>query len=164
MYPSSDICQHFQNSSLMKRWSRFLLYFTYSIYRQKEFIIMPFCFNRIGTLVAMVTYSCHWLIMGKWKLSFIAVSMQVSQKCSLSSPLGYTWILSKRLNLICCHGNQNVKFAKNIKILKAVRGRKLKLSRNVAATKIVSLITSAHVLSSLWQLKVSKGLKWEKWK
>ena len=34
--------------------------------------------NHIQTLVAMVTYSCHWLIMGKkWRMAFNATSLQV---------------------------------------------------------------------------------------
>ena len=63
-HPSSVVCQHFQTTSPLKPWSRHLPNFTYSIYRPGEQIIV-FCSNRIRTLVAMATYSCHWLIMGK---------------------------------------------------------------------------------------------------
>ena len=75
-YPSSSIRhlvrrQHFQTTSPLKPWSIFLPYFTYSIYKQGEQKKLFFCPNRIRTLVAMATYTCHWLIMGKnenWNL------------------------------------------------------------------------------------------------
>ena len=65
-HPSSvrPSVQHFQTTSPLKPWSRFLPNFTYNIYRPGERIIV-FCSNRIRTLVARATYSCHWLIMGK---------------------------------------------------------------------------------------------------
>ena len=99
-------------------WSWFLPYFTYSSYRQGgKQIFVIFVFNPIRTLVVMVTYSCHWLIMGKVEIVIYFclttdIFTKVLQKCFLSSPLHYKWILSKHQNLICCHGNQNVKFAK----------------------------------------------------
>ena len=52
----------------LKPWSRFLRNFTYSIYRQAEQIMAFFSFSRTKCLVAMATYSCHWLIMGKMKI------------------------------------------------------------------------------------------------
>ena len=68
---SSSVRQHFQRTS-QKPWSRFLPYFTYGIYRQAERkILFFFCPIRLRTLVAMATYSCHWLIMVKnenWRL------------------------------------------------------------------------------------------------
>ena len=58
--------QHFQTTSPLKPWNRFLPYFTYSIYRQGQRIIWVFfCPNRIRTLIAMATFCCHWFIMGK---------------------------------------------------------------------------------------------------
>ena len=60
-----SICQHFQTTSPLKPRSRFFSYFTYSIYRLGERIIVFFCSGRIRTLVAMATYSSHTLIMGK---------------------------------------------------------------------------------------------------
>ena len=80
-----------------------------------------FCSNRIRTLVAMATYSFHWhnVKREKWKLTIFAVSMQrfrlfFLQKCFLSSPLGFIWILSKSLDLLGCHGNINGKFSKKL--------------------------------------------------
>ena len=60
---SSATCQ--QTTSSLKPRSRFLPYFTDSIYRQGKRITMSFYVNRIRTLIAMAAYSCHWLIM--WK-------------------------------------------------------------------------------------------------
>ena len=87
---------------------------------------------------------------------------KVLQKCSLSSPL--LKILSKTLNLIGCHGNRKAKFAKKYsKIIssEAIRGMKLKLCRNdhnVSLYKIYFFIAVAHLLLSLWQLKISIDL------
>ena len=51
-HPSASVLQHFQTTSLTP-WSRFLTFFTYSVYRQGEWIIFFFfCPNRIRTLVA----------------------------------------------------------------------------------------------------------------
>ena len=60
-----SICQHFQTTSPLKSRSRFFSYFTYSIYRLGEQIIVFFCSGQIRTLVAMATYSSHTLLMGK---------------------------------------------------------------------------------------------------
>ena len=57
--------QHFQMTSPLKPRSRFFSYFTYSIYRSGERIIVFFCSGRIRTIVAMATYSSHRLIMEK---------------------------------------------------------------------------------------------------
>ena len=62
---SSIVCQHFQTTSPLKPRSRFFSYFTYSIYRSRERIIVCFCSGRIRTVVATATYSSHRLIMGK---------------------------------------------------------------------------------------------------
>ena len=85
----------------------------------------------------MATYSFHWLTVGKWQvllphcryLEFFFV-----QKCFLSSPLWFIWILSKLLNLIGCHDNIKGKFLKNYSKIfssEAIRGMKLKLSTHV---------------------------------
>ena len=87
---------------------------------------------------------------------------KVLQKCSFSSPLPNLSILSKPLNLIGCHGNQNDEFVKKIsKIIfsEAIRGVKLKLCTNsrYKKKKIVNIVV-AHVLLLLRQLKVSIDL------
>ena len=61
--------------------------------------------------------SFHWLIMGKVKVGlYFCLTLDILtknlQKCSLSSPLRNPSFLSKRLNLIGCHGNWKAKFAK----------------------------------------------------
>ena len=98
-----------------------------------------FCSNRIRTLVAMATYSFHWLIMEKVEIGIycyltVDILTKALQKCSLSSPLWSIWILSKLLNLIGCHGNRKDKFAKKCSKIfssEAIRGMNLKLCRNV---------------------------------
>ena len=70
-------------------------------------------------------------------MAIFAVSLQILrffQKCFLSSPLRFIWILSKSLNLIDCHGNIKGKFSKNyLKIFssKMIWGLKLKLCIDV---------------------------------
>ena len=100
---------------------------------------MVFCSSQIRTLVAMATDCCLWLIMGKVEISIYCcltadILTKVLQKYSLSSHLPNIWFLSKPLNLIGYHGNQNFKFAKKYsKIIssEAIRGMKLKLHRKV---------------------------------
>ena len=85
----------------------------------------------------------------------------VLQKCFWSSPLSTIRILSKSLILIGCHGNRKAKFSKKyskIFFSKAIRGMKLKLCINVHDISLYIkciFIVVAHVLSLLWQLKVS---------
>ena len=124
---SSIVCQHFQMTSL-KPWSRFLPIFTYSIYKQGEWIIAFLSQSDKNS-------GCygHWLIIEKMKTDVIAdILTNVLQKCSLSSSLPNIAFLFKPLNLIGCHGNWKVKFVKkNTKKIissKAIRGIKLKLS------------------------------------
>ena len=56
----------------------------------------------------MVTYSSHRLIMGKEEIDiFFCLNGNILiflQKCLLSSPLRFTQLLSKSLNLIGCRG------------------------------------------------------------
>ena len=119
----------------------------------------------------MATYSCHWLIMGKVEIGIYCyltadILIKVLQKCSLSSPLPTVWILSKLLNLIGCHGNQKVKFAKKYSKIfsEEARGMNLKLCRNVHNISLykncVFFIAVAHVFLSLWTYmgKVKVGL------
>ena len=134
-HPSS-IRQRFQMTSPLKPWSQLLPNLIYSIYRPGEWINMFFCSNWIRTLVAMVSYSCHWLIMGKVEIGIYCylTADTLTKKCSLSSPLPTIWILSKRLNLFGCYGNQKAKFAKKYSKTissESLRGLKLKLCRNV---------------------------------
>ena len=86
--------EHFQTTSPLKPLGRFFPYFTYSIYRSGEGIIVFFCSGRIRTLVAMATYSSHRLIMGKEEMDNFFLSQWrylefFSQKCLLSSPLRF---------------------------------------------------------------------------
>ena len=79
------------------------------------------------------------------------------QRCSLSSPLPNTLILSKPLNLIGCHDNRNDKFAKEYSkiISEAIRGMKLKLCRNAHKISLYNFfffLVVAHVVSLLWKL------------
>ena len=80
------------------------------------------------------------------------------QKCSWISPLPTTWILSKSLILIGCHGNRKAKCSKRYTQLffsEAIRGMKVKLCINVHDISLYInyiFIVVAHVLSLLWQL------------
>ena len=67
----------------------------------------------------MATYSCHRLIMGEWKLTSSAVSLQIFEQkkshiCLLSSPPRFIRLSSKSLNLICRWGDMNDNFLKCI--------------------------------------------------
>ena len=87
----------------------------------------------------MATSSFHRLIMGKVKVGlyfYLTADILAKglQKCSLSSPLPNTLILSKPLNLIGCHGNRKANLRKEYsKIIssEAIREMKLKLCRIV---------------------------------
>ena len=76
---------------------------------------MCFYSSRIRTLVAMVTYNCHRLIMGKVELgNFYCLVGDDSddrflflQKCVLNSSPHCIRLLSELLNLIGCLGNIN---------------------------------------------------------
>ena len=68
--------------------------------------------SRIRTLVAMVTYSFHRLIMGKVELgNFYCLigddRILFLQKCLLNSSPHFIRLLSELLNLIGCQGNIN---------------------------------------------------------
>ena len=107
----SVVCQNFQTTSPLKPRSRFFSYFTYSIYRSGERIIVFFCSGRIRTLVAMTTYSSHRLIMGKEEIdNFFCLIGDIwnifLKKCLLSSALCFIRLLSKSLNLIGCQGGK----------------------------------------------------------
>ena len=114
--------------------------FAYSIYRLGGTYKCVFCSNRIRTLVAMADYSFHWLIMGKMEIRNFLLSHHrylccfFLQKCFMSSPLQFIWILSKSLNLIGHHATKMVNFRKNIQkssLQKSVRGMKLKICNHV---------------------------------
>ena len=79
--------------------------------------IYCFCPDRIRPLVAMVAYSCHWLLMGKdqnWRLVlyhcryFDKTFTEMFREWSSTK---HTFLLQP-LNLIGNHGNQKAKFAK----------------------------------------------------
>ena len=109
-----------------------------------------FCSNWIITLVAMATYSFHWLIMRKMKIGIYCylrsdILTKVLEKCSLSSPLLYISFLPIPLNLTGCHGNRKTKFVEK-KIQNLLRSHKV-ISWNfaemfiiLASTKIVFLL------------------------
>ena len=66
-------------------------------------------------MVAMATYSSHRLIMGKEEIDIFFLSkwgyLIFLQKCLLSSPLHFTRLLSKSLNLIGCRGGKKGNFS-----------------------------------------------------
>ena len=71
--------------------------------------------GRIRTLVAMATSIFHRLIMGKVKIdNFFCLIGDIwylfLQKCLLSSPLRFIWLLSKSLKLIGFQGDKKGKF------------------------------------------------------
>ena len=74
------------------------------------------------------------------------------------------------MNLIGCHGNIKGKFSKKYSKTfssEAVRGMKLKFCIHVHDINLYIncvFIVVFHVLSLLWQLKISIDLQWEKWK
>ena len=110
-----------------------------------------FCSNRIRTLVAMATCTCHWIIREKVETGIYCcltadIFIKVLQKWCLRSPLPIIRILYKPLNLIGWHGNRKAKFAKKCSKIfsEAVRGMKLKLCRNfhnISLYKIVFLLS-----------------------
>ena len=115
--PSSVAFHYFQTTSPLKPRSRFFSYFTYSIYRSGERIIV-FCSVRIRTLVAIATYSSQRLIMGKEEIDnffcLIGDNWIKVQKCLLRSPLHFIIVLSKSANLIGCRAAKRVNFRKNV--------------------------------------------------
>ena len=95
--------QHFKTTPPLKSWSQFVPNFTYSIYSNQScsgnvqlcffvfiFIFLFFfffCFNWMRTLVAMVTYSCHWPTIVKVEIVIYncltaATLSKVLQNCS----------------------------------------------------------------------------------
>ena len=68
----------------------------------------------------MATYIFHTLIIGKVKIdNFFCLNGDIwnlfLQKCLLSSPVRFIWLLSKSLNFIGCQGDKRVNFRKNVK-------------------------------------------------
>ena len=66
-------------------------------------------------MVARATYIFHRLIMGKAKIDiFFCLNGDTwnlfLQKCLLSSPFSFVWLLSKSLNLIVYQGDKKGKF------------------------------------------------------
>ena len=175
-----SVRQQFQTTSPLKPCSRFLQNFTYSIYRPEEWIISC-CFFCLFVFVvfflfqsdknfgvAMAIYNCHYLKWEKIELAFIAISLQIFWRIFYRNvpweflyrpyefcPNRWIWLVAmatERLNL-------RKKYSKII-FSEAIRGMKLKLCRNVHNISLYKsyvfffFVAVAHVLSSLWQLKV----------
>ena len=112
------------------------------------------------TLVAIVTYSFHWLIMEKWKLSFIAVSLQIFwKKCYRNVPWEVLYVKSQ----FCLNSwiwfvamttkTLNLKKKNNKKIsLEALWRTKLKLSWNVPS---VTMWLQGHL--DQWRTRAPQG-------
>ena len=96
-----------------------------------------------------------------------AVLTKILQKCSLSSPLPNIWILSKPLNLIGRHGNQNAKFveikSKPISS-ETISGMKLEHCRNVHNISLYKIMLLLLLLICFDCYGNSINLQWEKWK
>ena len=77
-------------------------------------------------------------------------------------------LLPKPLTLTGCYGNRKTKFAKNILknlLLRSHKGDEYEVCINVLDINLYinyDFIAVAHVLTSLWHLKVSIDLNWEK--
>ena len=138
--------QHLRTTSPLKPWSRFLPYFTYSIYKQGERIILFvfsfvsffffFCPNRIRTLVAMATYSCHWLIMGtneNWHLL-----LSHCRYFDISFTEMFLEWSSTKFNFFVATSYFE-KYSK-VNSSEAVWGIKLKLCRNVSSNSLYKTI------------------------
>ena len=92
-------CQHFQTTSPLKLTKFHISHIIYRPWERggvaRRGRIMPFYPNRIRTLVAVLTCSCHWLIMGKMKNDLYCfycyltagILTNVLQEYSFSSPL-----------------------------------------------------------------------------
>ena len=105
--PSSSVVvrrrrQRFQTTFPLKPWSRFLPYFTYSIYRQGERIILFFFlsqsdknFGCYGNFLLPLTYNGK-----KWKLAFTAVSLQIFWQKFYRN---VHWVVLYKTYLFCCN-------------------------------------------------------------
>ena len=163
------ICQHFQRTSPLKPWSRFLPYFTYSIYRQGGTYQIVFCPNRIRTLVAMATYICRWLIMGKNENWHLLLS-QCRFFDKTFTEMFLEWSSTKHTFFVVTAKfdwlpwQPKGKICEKINSSEAVWGIKLNLWRIVSNINIYESIVF-YVAHSLWLLlKVAIDLQWEKWK
>ena len=124
------------------------------------------CKNGVFIAIAHVPsllwqFSFHWLIMGKWKLAVIAISLQIFwQKNYRSIPwkvLYQTYHFCPNLLIwFVAMATERLNLWKNIKKIissDAIRGIKLKLCWNIhnvfitlASTERAFFITDAHVL------------------
>ena len=90
-----------------------LILFIFQLIASREQIIV-FCSGRIRTVVAMASHSSHRLLMEKWKLIIVCVSIKIfgcfKKECLLSFPLRFIRLLPK-LNSVGCR----VKFRQNVK-------------------------------------------------
>ena len=87
--PLSVICQHFQTTSPLKPWIRFLPNFTFSIYRPGKRIFVFFFQSDKNWLLwqLIVAIDLKW---EKWKLAFIAISLQIFWQTFYRNPLPNT--------------------------------------------------------------------------
>ena len=131
-----------------------------------------FCPDRIRTLVAMATYICHSVIMGKNENWHLLLSH--CRYCDKSlTEMFLLWSSTKHtfnvvtLNLIGYHSNQKAKFAKKYKKStpqKLFGGIKLNFCRIVSNNSLYKknvFIAVAQALWLLWQIKVSTDLQRE---
>ena len=108
--------------------------------------------NRIRTQVAVATYSCHWLIVGKNENWHLLLSADIWQKFYRNFPFVQTsefdwqpkgWILDKILknHLLRSHKEDKAETLQKCFIA-------------LVSTKIMLFIAIAYALSLLWQLKI----------
>ena len=117
----SIVCQHFQTTPPLKPRSRLFSYFTYSIYRSRECIIV-FLFRSDKNCGCYGNLLFPWVYDGKRGIDhffFLIVDICIFlQKCLFSSSLRFIRLLSKSVNLIGCRGGKKgddfLKMFKNI--------------------------------------------------
>ena len=110
-HPSSVRPSTFSNDISSEAMQPILINF-HNIYRPGERIMVFFFIpNRIRSLVAMATYSCHWLGIRKVKIGIYCyptadILIKIIQNC-VSSPLSNNLLIwSNPLSLICFHGDK----------------------------------------------------------
>ena len=154
MRPSSSVRRrkHFQTTSPLKPRSRFLSYFTYSIYRQGEriivffFFVLFFCPNRIRTLVAIMGVGGG----GRGRLGGMKIGIYCYFIVDILTKFyrNVLWVVLYKTYLFCCNlliwlatkrQNLRKKYSK-INSTEAVWGIKLKLCRIVSNNSLYKTI------------------------
>ena len=100
--------------------------------RALKWIWWWWCSNRIRTLVAIATYSFHWLILGKLESAIFAVSLQIFRFFFYRN---VSWVVlydsyeffPNHWIWIGCHGNIKGNYSK-VFSSEAIKGMKLKLN------------------------------------